>query len=70
MCYIKLNLNVFSSSEIPQFRLPLDVVNFEIDLLKDLGVNIHTGRYLSENDITVKVREPYNLVIVNFEFQK
>lgn len=27
-----------STSEIPQFRLPYDVVNFEIELMKDLGV--------------------------------
>lgn len=44
---------VYSSSEIPEFRLPFDVVNFEIDLVKDLGVKFETGRSLSKNDITV-----------------
>lgn len=29
-----------SSSEIPQFRLPFDVVSFEVDLMKDLGVKV------------------------------
>ena len=29
-----------SSSEIPQFRLPYDVVSFEIELMKDLGVKV------------------------------
>lgn len=44
-----------SSSEIPQYRLPYDVVNFEIELAKDLGVKIEMGRALSENDLTIQV---------------
>ncbi|XP_060818613.1 dihydropyrimidine dehydrogenase [NADP(+)] [Bombus pascuorum] len=43
-----------SSSEIPQYRLPYDVVNFEIDLIKDLGVKIELGKALSENDLTIQ----------------
>ncbi|KAG7199458.1 hypothetical protein KM043_014084 [Ampulex compressa] len=43
-----------SSSEIPQYRLPYDVVNFEVDLVKDLGVRIELGRALSENDLTIQ----------------
>ena len=35
-CYVEY----FSSSEIPQFRLPYDVVSFEIDMMKDLGVKV------------------------------
>lgn len=31
----------FSSSEIPQFRLPYDVVDFEIQLAKDIGVKVY-----------------------------
>uniref|UniRef100_A0A4W2HDT1 Dihydropyrimidine dehydrogenase [NADP(+)] n=1 Tax=Bos indicus x Bos taurus TaxID=30522 RepID=A0A4W2HDT1_BOBOX len=42
-----------STSEIPQFRLPYDVVNFEIELMKDLGVKIICGKSLSVNDITL-----------------
>ena len=30
-----------SSSEIPQFRLPFGVVDFEIEQMKDLGVKVH-----------------------------
>lgn len=30
----------FSSAEIPQYRLPYDVVNFEIEQMKDLGVKV------------------------------
>lgn len=36
----KCFLFFFSTSEIPQFRLPYDVVNFEIELMKDLGVKV------------------------------
>ncbi|XP_036907254.1 dihydropyrimidine dehydrogenase [NADP(+)] isoform X1 [Sturnira hondurensis] len=43
-----------SSSEIPQFRLPFDVVNFEVELMKDLGVKINCGRSLSTNDMTLQ----------------
>ncbi|XP_050345851.1 dihydropyrimidine dehydrogenase [NADP(+)] [Nymphalis io] len=46
-------LGGLSSSEIPQYRLPYDVVQFEIELIKNLGVNFVTGRSLSSNDITV-----------------
>lgn len=46
---------VNSSSEIPQYRLPFEVVTFEVDLVKNLGVKIHTGRALGPNDITIKV---------------
>lgn len=45
-----------SSSEIPQYRLPYDVVSFEVDLVKDLGVKIELGRSLSENDLTIQVK--------------
>lgn len=43
-----------SSSEIPQYRLPYDVVNFEVDLVRDLGVKIELGRSLSEDDLTIR----------------
>lgn len=44
----------YSSSEIPQYRLPIEVVDFEISLVKDLGVKIETGRCLATTDITVQ----------------
>lgn len=47
-------LGGLSSSEIPQYRLPIDVVNFEINLVRDLGVKFETGRSLSIQDITVQ----------------
>ena len=35
-----------SSSEIPQYRLPYDVVNFEIEQMKDLGVKVGVKHHL------------------------
>lgn len=43
-----------SSSEIPQYRLPYEVVKFEVDQMKDLGVQVFNGRKLSMSDITVQ----------------
>ena len=42
MSYQEKNLETgdFSSSEIPQFRLPYNVVDFEIQLAKDIGVKV------------------------------
>ncbi|XP_012922656.1 dihydropyrimidine dehydrogenase [NADP(+)] isoform X3 [Heterocephalus glaber] len=42
-----------STSEIPQFRLPYDVVNFEIELMKDLGIKINCGNSLSVHEMTL-----------------
>lgn len=44
-----------SSSEIPQYRLPYQVVKFEVDQMKDLGVEVYLGRKLSMSDLTIKV---------------
>ena len=33
-------LVIYSASEIPQFRLPYQAVDFEIQLMKDLGVKV------------------------------
>lgn len=38
-----------STSEIPQFRLPQNVVHFEIELMKDLGVKIATNCSFGSN---------------------
>ncbi|GAB1609209.1 dihydropyrimidine dehydrogenase [NADP(+)]-like [Argonauta hians] len=47
-----------SSSEIPQFRLPYSVVDFEIQLMKDLGVKVKLGQALSQSQLTVsKLRQ-------------
>lgn len=43
-----------SSGEIPQFRLPYDVVDFEIQLARDIGVKIETGKSLHKDGITLQ----------------
>ncbi|XP_065566946.1 dihydropyrimidine dehydrogenase [NADP(+)]-like isoform X2 [Artemia franciscana] len=43
-----------SSSEIPQYRLPFDVVDFEVELMKDLGVKIIHNKRLSVEDLTLQ----------------
>lgn len=55
-----------SSSEIPQYRLPFDVVQYEVQLVRDLGVKIETGRALSAGDVTVQGlrRDGYQAVFV------
>uniref|UniRef100_A0A3B4UN27 Dihydropyrimidine dehydrogenase [NADP(+)] n=1 Tax=Seriola dumerili TaxID=41447 RepID=A0A3B4UN27_SERDU len=42
-----------STSEIPQFRLPYEVVQFEIDLMKDLGVKVVCEKGLGVNGMTL-----------------
>ncbi|CAI5642265.1 unnamed protein product [Oreochromis niloticus] len=43
-----------SMSEIPQFRLPYEVVQFEINLMKDLGVKVVCEKGLGVNGMTLK----------------
>lgn len=40
-CFFFFSFFSPSISEIPQFRLPYDAVNFEIELMKDLGVKVN-----------------------------
>lgn len=48
-------LGGLSSSEIPQFRLPYDCVNFEIKLMQDLGVKVRTKETFSaSNGLTIE----------------
>uniref|UniRef100_A0A5F8HDF9 Dihydropyrimidine dehydrogenase [NADP(+)] n=1 Tax=Monodelphis domestica TaxID=13616 RepID=A0A5F8HDF9_MONDO len=55
-----------STSEIPQFRLPYDVVNFEIELMKDLGVKVIHGKELSVTGMTLGTlkEEGYKAVFI------
>jgi len=43
-----------NTSELPAYRLPYDVINFEIDLMKDLGVKVEIGRMLHSTDLTLQ----------------
>uniref|UniRef100_H3CJ20 Dihydropyrimidine dehydrogenase [NADP(+)] n=1 Tax=Tetraodon nigroviridis TaxID=99883 RepID=H3CJ20_TETNG len=42
-----------STSEIPQFRLPYEAVQFEIDLMKNLGVKVVCEKGLGMNGMTL-----------------
>ncbi|KAK1879285.1 Dihydropyrimidine dehydrogenase [NADP(+)] [Dissostichus eleginoides] len=42
-----------STAEIPQFRLPYEVVQFEIDLMKDLGVKVICEKGLGVDGMTL-----------------
>ncbi|XP_030852787.1 dihydropyrimidine dehydrogenase [NADP(+)] [Strongylocentrotus purpuratus] len=43
-----------SSAEIPQFRLPYEVVSFEVDQMKDLGVKVELKKGLGMNGMTLE----------------
>ncbi|KAG5899483.1 hypothetical protein JTB14_015194 [Gonioctena quinquepunctata] len=47
-------LGGLSATEIPQYRLPITTVDYEIGLVKDLAVRIETNRSLSTKDLTIE----------------
>ncbi|XP_010083107.1 PREDICTED: dihydropyrimidine dehydrogenase [NADP(+)]-like, partial [Pterocles gutturalis] len=55
-----------SASEIPQFRLPYDVVNFEAELMKDLGVKIIFSKGLAVDGMTLSTlkEDGYEVVFI------
>ncbi|XP_060088194.1 dihydropyrimidine dehydrogenase [NADP(+)] isoform X2 [Heteronotia binoei] len=55
-----------STSEIPQFRLPYDVVHFETELMQDLGVKIICGTGLSAEGLTLSAlkEDDYKAVFI------
>ncbi|KAA0719089.1 Dihydropyrimidine dehydrogenase [NADP(+)] [Triplophysa tibetana] len=55
-----------STSEIPQFRLPYEVVQFEIDLMKDLGVKVVLEKGLGQNGMTLTslMEEGFQVVFI------
>jgi len=57
-----MKISLYSSWEIPQYRLPYDVIDFEVELMKDLGVKIERGRSLGLQDITLQVITKYNSI--------
>ncbi|XP_009868200.1 PREDICTED: dihydropyrimidine dehydrogenase [NADP(+)]-like, partial [Apaloderma vittatum] len=56
----------FSTSEIPQFRLPYDVVNFEAELMKDLGVKIIFNKGLAMDGMTLRTlkEDGYKVIFI------
>ena len=54
-----------SSSEIPQYRLPFDVVSYEVQLMQDIGVKIEFNQPLGGNSLTLqKLRDESKAVFV------
>lgn len=54
--------SVYSTSEIPQYRLPFDAVSFEIELIKDLGVKFVTNKPFAKDGFTINVSSPVNII--------
>lgn len=52
-----------SSSEIPQQRLPFEVVSWEVKLMQDLGVKIVHGKELGKNLSIEQLKKEGNKVI-------
>ncbi|XP_030758990.1 dihydropyrimidine dehydrogenase [NADP(+)] isoform X2 [Sitophilus oryzae] len=46
-------LGGLSTWEIPQYRLPQTVVDFEVNLIRDLGIKVEHQRSLSSKDLTI-----------------
>ncbi|GBM46677.1 Dihydropyrimidine dehydrogenase [NADP(+)] [Araneus ventricosus] len=53
-----------SSSEIPQYRLPQEVVRFEVDLMKDLGVKIEFNKCFGDNFDLMSLKDSYKAVFI------
>ena len=50
---------------IPRFRLPLDIIGYEIDMIKELGVEIITGkRFLKDFTIPQLKEQGYKAIIM------
>ncbi|KAI3385383.1 hypothetical protein SNEBB_009853 [Seison nebaliae] len=69
------NINIFeknsyfgglSSQEIPQYRLPMSAVNFELEMVKQLGVKLTENHPLSikGNFILEEIRKEYDVVFL------
>nr|XP_037288557.1 dihydropyrimidine dehydrogenase [NADP(+)]-like isoform X3 [Rhipicephalus microplus] len=53
-----------SSAEIPQYRLPFDVVSFELDLVKDLGVRVEFNKALGQDFTLQSLKKDYDAVFL------
>jgi NADH-quinone oxidoreductase subunit F len=51
---------------IPKYRLPRDVLNYEIDIIKDLGVEIKTNSPIGTDNVSIQslLDKGYNAVII------
>lgn len=53
-----------SSAEIPQYRLPFDVVSFELDLVRDLGVKVQFNKALGRDFTLASLKKEYDAVFL------
>lgn len=54
-----------STAEIPQYRLPFEVVSFELQLVKDLGVKVEFDKELGKHFTLQSLKdEGYKAVFV------
>lgn len=53
-----------SSSEIPQYRLPYEAVDFELSLMQDLGVQVQYDQQLGRDFTLTSLREQFEAVFV------
>ncbi|GIY15422.1 dihydropyrimidine dehydrogenase [Caerostris extrusa] len=61
----KPSISIFrNSSEIPQYRLPLDVIRFEVDLMTDLGVKIEFKRSFGDDFNLMTLKGSYKAVFI------
>ncbi|MDD5658785.1 MAG: FAD-dependent oxidoreductase, partial [Actinomycetota bacterium] len=51
-------------TEIPDYRLPPEILNLEIDVIKRMGVNIQTGSKIKDTDEIWKLKENYDAVFL------
>jgi len=55
---------------IPEYRLPNEILDKEIDTITELGVNIYTGKKLGENLLYKEIHENYDATILTIGSQK
>lgn len=55
---------------IPEYRLPNDIIDKEIESITDLGVNIFFNKKLGENLLFKEIKQNYNAVILTIGSQK
>ncbi|MFA8341561.1 MAG: molybdopterin-dependent oxidoreductase [Rhodothermaceae bacterium] len=55
---------------IPEYRLPNEILDKEIDTITELGVNIYTGKKLGENLPYKEIHENYDATILTIGSQK
>lgn len=69
-CFVSLLVFVCSTAEIPQFRLPYEVVQFEIDLMKDLGVKVPVRETWEDVRSFQPINSQMSLTLISVQWKK